>query len=83
MIDYKLIARHLKYCLKNKSGLFYPRFKDQFYAFQQYKFRGAFKDIKKKQKIYISYIKKVSDKIFIKYPFLDVGFGRGEFLELL
>lgn len=83
MIDYKLIGRRLKYCLKNKSGLFYPRFKDQFYAFQQDKFRGSFTDIKEKLRIYIPYIKKVSAKIFAKHPFLDVGFGRGEFLELL
>jgi len=74
----KLISRKLM-----GKSLFYHLFEDQFYTFQQNKFRGSFNEIKKRQKIYLPYIKKVDKKILTKHSFLDCGFGRGEFLELL
>lgn len=71
------------FCLYTKKALFWPRFSNQFYAFQQDKLRGTVSEIKERQKIYLPYIKKMNKKTIKKSPFLDCGFGRGEFLELL
>ena len=83
MKDLKSILKYLKFNLYKKSGLFYPKFKDEFYSFQQEFFRGDYKSIKEKQKIYIPYIKALPKKIINKFYFLDAGFGRGEFLDIL
>ena len=81
----KDILRKLRFlfCLYTKKTLFWERFSDQFYAFQQDRLRGSVREIKKRQKIYIKYIKELEKKKLAQFPFLDCGFGRGEFLELL
>lgn len=76
---YKLVKY---YFLRNKA-LFYPRFADSFYTFQQEKLRGSAKEIKKRQAVYLKYIKNTPKHIKDKKFFLDIGFGRGEFIELL
>lgn len=78
----KNLFKKIKYYLLKKKGIFYPRFADSFYTYQQEKLRGSVDDIKKRQSIYIKYIKKVPKRIK-NNTFLDVGFGRGEFIELL
>lgn len=77
----KLMKFHFLY-LRNKS-LFWHRFSDEFYTFQQDKMRGTPEEIMKKQSIYLRYIKKVPKKTRNKHNFLECGFGRGEFLELI
>ena len=70
---------------KNRSdykSLYFPQFEDDFYLFQQEKFRGSYKLIRDRQKKYIPYLKNVR-KFAQKHPFMDIGFGRGEFLEIL
>lgn len=76
---FKLIKYHL---LRNK-GLFYPRFAGDFYTFHQGKLRGPIDDIKKRQSIYLKYIKAIPKTLKDKYFFLDIGFGRGEFINIL
>jgi O-antigen chain-terminating methyltransferase len=46
------------------------------------KFRGTIEEIKEKQKIYLPYIKKAQAGTE-EYPVLDLGCGRGEWLEIL
>lgn len=70
------------YTLLDKP-IFCSRFTDQFYQFQQDRLRGSAAEIKTRQEIYLKYIKNLDNKISTEYPFLDCGFGRGEFLELL
>jgi len=48
-----------------------------YFAFEEV-FRGYEELIRERQKIYLDFISVIND-----YPVLDVGFGRGEFLELL
>lgn len=74
--------RYIKFAINKKRGLFYPKFHDEFYSFQQSHLRGNYKGIKDRQKIYISYLKKLPKKIK-KFYFLDAGFGKGEFLDIL
>lgn len=64
------------------KSLYFPQFEDDFYLFQQTKFRGPYEMIKDRQKKYLPYIKTVK-KLAEKHPFVDIGFGRGEFLEIL
>lgn len=80
----KNILRRLRFlfCRYTNKPLFWPRFSDQFYIFQQNKLRGDFEEIKKRQEIYLKYIKSIKNKN-VSFPFLDCGFGRAEFLELL
>lgn len=78
----KRILKKLNYKLSRQKGIFYPKFADQWSDYHQSKLRGAVEEIKKRQSIYLSYINQISSSIK-KYPFLEVGFGRGEFLELL
>lgn len=75
----KLILKRIKLFFYRSIGksLFYNRFKNQFYTFQQSKFRGSYNEIKKRQKIYLLFIKKIDKNILSKYSFLDCGFGRG------
>lgn len=65
------------------QSLYWHTHKDEFYLFQQNKLRGTFKDIKQLQKIYLKLIKKIPKNLLDDYYFMDCGFGRGEFLELL
>lgn len=77
------ILKKIKYFIFEKKGLFYPRFADDFYTFHQEKLRGSIDEIKKRQSIYLKYIGKVSNELRNKNSFLDIGFGRGEFINLL
>lgn len=61
---------------------FFPAHEENFYAYQQDRFRGSFDLIKNRQKQYIPYLKTIKNLSKL-YPFLEVGFGRGEFLEIL
>jgi len=55
---------------------------DQFYIAFENEFRGKEEDIIERQKIYLSYFKKLKN-ITKSKPVLDIGCGRGEFLEVL
>lgn len=55
---------------------------DELYEFQQMKLRGSYDEVKKRQMKYLSLLKKVK-KLNQEAPFMDAGFGRGEFLEIL
>lgn len=79
----KKIIRLIKYYLFKKKGLFYPGFADDFYTFHQEKLRGSIDEIKKRQAVYLKYIKIIPKQLTNKYYFLDIGFGRGEFIDLL
>lgn len=79
----KNLFKKIKYYLLKKKGIFYPRFADSFYTYQQEKLRGSVDEIKKRQLIYLKYIRKVSKELRNKNSFIDIGFGRGEFIELL
>jgi O-antigen chain-terminating methyltransferase len=56
------------------NGRLYAAFEDQF--------RGATEDIKSRESIYLPYIKKSASR-GAKHPVIDIGCGRGEWLELL
>lgn len=79
-----LQIKELKNLVKgeSKTSIFYHDHHDKFYKFQQNKFRGTYKNIQKKQKKYLKYLKNIK-QLNKKYSFLEIGFGRGEFLELL
>lgn len=83
MTDLKNILKFLKFGLYKRRGLFYPRFQDELYNFQQEYMRGGSTNIKEEQKVYLKYIKKVPKESLKSFPFLDAGFGRGEFLDVL
>lgn len=55
---------------------------DQFYIELENNFRGTEDEIQKKQEPYLEYFKK-STVNFKKYPVIDLGSGRGEFISLL
>lgn len=82
---FKHILRHFNFFISSllKKPLFWKGFDSHFYAFQQNKLRGTVSEIKERQKIYLPYIKKMNKRVLRKSSFLDCGFGRGEFLELL
>jgi O-antigen chain-terminating methyltransferase len=63
--------------LKEEDHIF-----DVMYATFEDKFRGTREDIKNRQKVYLPYIQEASDKT-AGAPIIDVGCGRGEWLELL
>jgi len=79
----KNIFRVIKYDLLRKKGLFYPSLADDFYTYHQRKLRGSIEEIKKRQSIYLKYFQDIPKSIKDKYYFLDIGFGRGEFIEIL
>lgn len=79
----KNIVKRLKYFFFKKKGLFYPKFADNFYAFHQDRLRGSVAEIKKRQSVYLRYIKNIPKPLKNENYFLDIGFGRGEFIELL
>ena len=55
---------------------------DAMYVVFENKFRGTREDIKNRQEVYLPYIEKVNAGT-VDTPILDVGCGRGEWLELL
>ncbi len=55
---------------------------DAFYAYFDEQFRGSREEIKERLKVYLPFIKN-SDVGTKEMPILDVGCGRGEWLELL
>ena len=73
----RFLFKWIKYKLFNKKGIFYPKFVNRWYEYHQSNLRGSIDEIKKRQSIYLPYIKKS------KKPFLEIGFGRGEFLEIV
>lgn len=79
----RIILKKIKFFFLKKKGLFYPRLADSFYTYQQEKLRGSVSEIKKRQSIYLKYIKKIPKELKNENSFLDIGFGRGEFIELL
>jgi len=58
---------------KSRNDLFYIDFED--------KFRGSRETIKKRQLYYVPKVKSITDKLYA--PVLDIGCGRGEWLEVL
>ena len=78
----KKILKRINFFFNKRRGIFYRKFKDQWYDYHQSNLRGSEEEIKERQKIYLPYIKSLSKKILGK-SFLEIGFGRGEFLELL
>jgi SAM-dependent methyltransferase len=56
--------------LNGNSGLYFD-----YFGFEE-RFRGSEEDIKERQRVYVEFFKEVQ-------PVLDIGCGRGEFLELL
>ncbi|OGK56340.1 hypothetical protein A3J15_03205 [Candidatus Roizmanbacteria bacterium RIFCSPLOWO2_02_FULL_38_10] len=66
----------------NYRSKYFPRVEEKFYLFQQERFRGSFDLIKDRQKKYIKYLKAITG-MNKKNPFLEIGFGRGEFMEIL
>lgn len=75
--------RLIKYYLLRKKGLFYPKLANNFYTFHQNILRGSYEEIKKRQSVYLKYIKDIPKPLKNKNYFLDIGFGRGEFIDLL
>jgi SAM-dependent methyltransferase len=73
----------VRYTACAKSGLFFPRVGHNFYRYHQSRFRGSFPDIKDRLRVYLPHIQAIPRNILLSFPFLDCGFGRGEFLELL
>ncbi len=67
----------------SKKGLFFPKFADDFYTFHQDRLRGPYEEIKDRQSVYLKYIKAVPEASRKKNYFLDIGFGRSEFIDLL
>jgi len=55
---------------------------DAMYVSFEDQFRGTRENIKERQKVYLPYIKKIV-QYPVNYAILDVGCGRGEWLELL
>jgi len=67
---------------KDKNRLIDAKLLDLLYYRLEEKFRGSREQVKEWQKIYLKYINK-SDAGKIDSPILDLGCGRGEWLELL
>lgn len=78
------IAKQLKLrILRSLHGsLFSYRFKDKYYNYHQNKLRGSQKEILTRLLVYLPYLKHVKSSLRSKFPFLDCGFGRGEFIQL-
>ncbi|MBD3250329.1 MAG: methyltransferase domain-containing protein [Candidatus Pacebacteria bacterium] len=79
----KIMLANLVVSLKNDDyhPYYYNAKKDHIYDFLQSKFRGTSVDIKKRQRVYLPYIKKA--ELNLNFPMVDIGCGRGEFLDLL
>jgi len=79
----KKFLKLIKFIYYRKTGLFYNKFQDELYNFQQDYLRGSYKEIKSRQNTYIPFIKSIPSNIRNGNYFIDVGCGRGEFLEIL
>jgi O-antigen chain-terminating methyltransferase len=83
MLFIKKFLKLIKFIYLRKTGLFYNKFQDELYNFQQNYLRGSYKEIKSRQNEYIPFVQSLPLNIKNKNYFLDVGCGRGEFLEIL
>lgn len=83
MINIKSILKNIKYSLLKSNGIFYPKYADDFYSLHQKNLRGSYKEIRKRQSVYIKYCTKIPLINRKKNSFIDIGFGRGEFIDLL
>ena len=63
------------------ESIYWEDNKDKFYQFHQNAFRGEETNIKEYLKVYLEYLNKPD--FYEKFPFVDIGCGRGEFLEIL
>ena len=54
----------------------------QYFLFEN-KYRGPREEVRKRQEVYIPLFRKIYESINAQLPVLDVGCGRGEFLEML
>jgi len=61
---------------------YFPQDSAKLYQHLENVFRGSENEIIKRQKKYSKYIKKTFS-LSLNHPFLDIGFGRGEFLQIL
>ncbi len=75
-----LSTRQIENILKEEDHIF-----DAMYATFEDKFRGTRQDIKNRQKVYLPFVQEAVDKIdkTAGAPIIDVGCGRGEWIELL
>lgn len=79
----KALLRKIKYQLFKKKGLFYPALANDFYIYHQNILRGSYEKVRERQSVYLKYIKNIPKPLKNKNYFLDIGFGRGEFIDLL
>lgn len=79
------VAKQLKLIILRllHGSLFSYRFRDNFYNYHQNKLRGSRKEISTRLLVYLPYLKQVKSSLRSKYYFLDCGFGRGEFIQLI
>lgn len=70
-------ASQIENMLKEEGHIF-----DAMYAAFEDKFRGTRQDIKDRQKVYLPFVQEASGKT-AGAPIIDLGCGRGEWLELL
>lgn len=66
-----------------KNGLFYPKYADDFYTFHQDRLRGFYEEVQTRQSVYLKYLNGIPKSLQNTNYFLDIGFGRGEFIDLL
>lgn len=62
--------------------VFFQQESTKLYQHLENVFRGSENEILERQKKYSKYLKVLSSHS-LEYPFLDIGFGRGEFLQIL
>ncbi|MHB8232729.1 MAG: methyltransferase domain-containing protein [bacterium] len=73
----KFSVQQIENLLKEEDHIF-----DAMYATFEDKFRGTREDIKNRQKVYLPFVLEASGKTAAA-PIIDIGCGRGEWLELL
>lgn len=66
----------------NKKPTFFDQIESDFYIYQQEKFRGSEELVISRMNEYKKYVKTVK-KLNEQHPFIDIGFGRGEFFNIL
>lgn len=81
------LAKSIQQTLQEIPEFDYQKWKEKygdelFYFLFEQVFRGKYEVIKERQKVYVEYVKQACQKNKDK-PWVDVGCGRGEFIELL